>query len=77
MRTEHSARRSYRTAFGEYASKLDALQRLMDSGGPDNGGLEAAMQAVENARQAHNSARDLLACELSAKALRRVESTAR
>jgi hypothetical protein len=77
MSTDNSARRSYRTTFGEYASKLDALQRLMDSGGPDNGRLEVAMQAVENARQAHNSARDLLACELSAKASRRAESASR
>ena len=77
MRTDNSARRSYRTAFGEYASKLDALQRLMDSGGPDNGRLEAAMQAVENARQAHNSARDLLASELTAKPSRKAESASR
>jgi len=70
MRTDNSARRAYRTAFGEYASKLDALQRLMHSGGPDNGRLEVAMQDVERARQAHNSARDLLAAELAAKVSR-------
>ena len=74
MRTDNSARHTYRAAFGEYASKLDALQRLMESGGPDNGRLEVALQDVESARQAHNSARDLLACELSAKASRRAES---
>lgn len=77
MRTDHSARRSYRIAFGEYANKLDALQRLMESGGPDNGRLEAAMQDVENARQAHNSARDLLAGELSAKGSRKAEGASR
>ena len=77
MRTENSARCSYRTAFGEYARKLDALQRLIDSGGPDNGRLEAAMQDVETARQAHNSARDLLASELSAKPSRKAEGAPR
>jgi hypothetical protein len=77
MRTDNSAKRAYRTAFGEYASKLDALQRLMESGGPDNGRFEAAMQDVERARQAHNSARDLLAAELTAKASRQMEGVAR
>jgi len=77
MRTDNSARRAYRIAFGEYASKLDALQRLMESGGPDNGRLEAAMHDVERARQAHNSARDLLAAELAVKPSRRTESASR
>lgn len=64
METVDSVSSAYRTAFGEYANKLGALQRLLDSGGPDNGRLEAAMQEVETARQAHNSARDVLAREL-------------
>jgi len=77
MRTDNSARRAYRIAFGEYAGKLGALQRLIESGGPDNGRLEAAMQDVERARQAHNSARDLLAAELAMKSSRRTESASR
>lgn len=66
----YSAVRAYRTAFGEYARTLDALQRLMDSGGGDHGRLETALQDVEKARQAHNAARDILAVELASKASR-------
>lgn len=72
MRVRESVSRAYRTTFGEYASKLDALQRLLESNGPDNGQLETAMQDVETARQAYHSARDLLACELGVKSARAV-----
>jgi len=67
MKVENSVSRAYRTTFGEYARKLDALQRLLESNGSDNGRLETAMQDVETARQAYHSARDLLACELGVK----------
>ncbi len=67
MKSADSVSRAYRTTFGEYASKLDTLQRLLESNGPDSGRLEAAMRDVEVARQAHNSARDLLARELGTK----------
>jgi hypothetical protein len=66
MQAGNSLSQAYRTTFGAYASKLDALQRLLDSGGPDNGRLETIMQEVEQARQEHNSARDELARELGA-----------
>jgi sirohydrochlorin ferrochelatase len=64
MRVHDPVSRAYRTTFGEYASKLDALQRLLESKGSDNGRVEAAMQDVEAARQAYHSAREVLACEL-------------
>jgi hypothetical protein len=65
-------RRAYRTTFDEYACKLDALQRLIDSDGTDDGAnkarIDAAIKEVDAARRAHNSARDLLAAELAAQA---------
>jgi hypothetical protein len=65
-------RRAYRTTFDEYACKLDALQRLIDSDGTDKATdkarIEAAIQEADAARRAHNSARDLLAAELAAQA---------
>lgn len=64
MKTDGSVTRAYRSTFGDYARKLEALQRLLEADGPDNGRLEAAMREVETARQAHNAARDLLALEL-------------
>jgi hypothetical protein len=67
MRIHDPVNRAYRTTFGEYASKLEALQRLLESKGSDNGRLEAAMQDVETARQAYHSAREVLASELGIK----------
>jgi hypothetical protein len=66
MEPDNSANGTYRATFGEYARSLDALQRLMDSGTAVNGHLESAIEEVERARLAHNSARDLLASELGA-----------
>ena len=66
MEPDESVRRAYRTTFGEYARKLDELQRLLDDRAADQRQLEPAIREVEKARVAHNSARDLLACELLA-----------
>jgi uncharacterized protein YhaN len=66
MEPDESVRRAYRTTFGEYARKLDKLQRLLDDRAADKHQLEPAMREVERARVAHNSARDLLACALLA-----------
>jgi len=66
MEQDDSVRRAYRTTFGEYARKLDQLQRLLDDRAADKNQLEPAIREVERARLAHNSARDLLACELLA-----------
>ena len=66
MEPDDSVRRAYRTTFGEYARKLDQLQRLLDDRAADKNQLEPAIREVERARLAHNSARDLLACELLA-----------
>ena len=72
MQVRESVSSAYRTTFGEYASKLDALQRLLESSDPNNGHLEAAMQDVETARQAYHSAREVLACELGIQSSRAV-----
>jgi hypothetical protein len=66
MEPDASVRRAYRTTFGEYARKLDELQRLLDDRAADKHQLEPAIREVERARLAHNSARDVLACELLA-----------
>ena len=66
VRIDDALKNAYRKTFGEYACKLDALQRLMDSAGPGNGGIETAMREVESARQAHSAARDRLAQALAA-----------
>jgi hypothetical protein len=72
MKAADPLRQAYRTTFDEYACKLDALQRLIDSDGTDNGTgkarIEAAIQEADAARRAHNSARDLLAAELAVEA---------
>jgi hypothetical protein len=62
-------RNAYRSTFQEYSRKLDALQSLMNSGNPESGRVEAALLEVEEARIAHNSARDGLARELVGPAL--------
>jgi len=66
MEPDDTVRRAYRTAFGEYARKLDELQRLLDDRAADKHQLEAAIREVERARVAHNSARDILARQLLA-----------
>ena len=66
MEPDDTVRLAYRTTFGEYARKLDELQRLLDDRAADKNQLEPAMREVERARVAHNSARDLLASELLA-----------
>jgi hypothetical protein len=55
---------AYRTTFWEYSARLEALQRLMNSGTPENASVDAASVEVEKARVAYNSARDRLAIEL-------------
>ncbi len=64
MEPDDTVRRAYRTTFGEYARKLDELQRLLDDRAADKHHLERAIREVEMARVAHNSARDLLARQL-------------
>jgi hypothetical protein len=66
MEPDNSVRLAYRTAFGEYARKLDELQRLLDDRAADKNQLEPAIRGVERARVAHNSARDLLARQMLA-----------
>ena len=66
MEPDNSVRLAYRTTFGEYARKLDDLQRLLDDRAADKHQLEPAMLEVERARVAHNSARDILARQLLA-----------
>jgi hypothetical protein len=78
-------RNAYRSTFQEYSRKLDTLQRLMNSGSPEPDRVEAALLDVEQARIAHNSARDGLARELvrpasppiAATAERHIRETAR
>ncbi len=65
-RIDDALKEAYRTTFGEYARRLDVLQRLMDSSNPGGDGVAAAMQAVESARRAHSAARDRLAQALAA-----------
>jgi|SRR5579862_9020992 len=72
MAPDDSVIRSYRTTFGEYARTLKRLQHLLDSAAAennnmDNGQLEPAFREVENARAAHNCARDVLARQLGAR----------
>ena len=62
-------RNAYRSTFQQYSRKLDVLQSLMNSGNPEPGRVEAALLEVEEARKAHNSARDQLARELVRPAL--------
>jgi hypothetical protein len=61
---DNSLRTAYRAAFREYSIKLDTLQCLMSSATPDRDRIEAARLDVEDARVAHNCARDRLAREL-------------
>jgi hypothetical protein len=61
---DDALRNAYRTTFQEYSHKLDALQLLMNAGTSDSGRMEAALLEVEQARIAHNAARDRLAKEL-------------
>ena len=74
MEPDDSVRRAYRTTFGEYARKLDELQRLLDDRAADKRQLEPAIREVERARVAHNSARDILARQLLAQEPRVVSS---
>jgi hypothetical protein len=63
---------AYRGTYGVYATRLNDLQRLHDSGVRDAAAIEAAVLELENARVAHNHARDLLARSLSTAAPERV-----
>lgn len=75
MQIDAALRNAYRATFQEYARKLETLQALMDgglmsSGTADTAGslgaanVDAALIEVEQARIAHNAARDRLAKEL-------------
>ena len=64
MQIDGVLRNAYRSTFQQYSRKLDALQGLMNSGRPEPGRVEVALLEVEEARIAHNSARDRLAKEL-------------
>jgi len=77
MRVDDTVNRAYRTTFGEYASKLDALQRLLESNSSTGNRLEAAIEDVEVARRAYQSARDVLACELGVKSALVAEAASR
>jgi Protein of unknown function (DUF2934) len=63
--TDGALREEYRSAFGEYAAKLQALQHLNETESTDNRGIAAARAQVESARLAYNAARDRLAAQLA------------
>jgi len=52
---------TYRTAFRDYADKLEILQNLIESGPVEAAQIESVVLEVEKARVAHNCARDRLA----------------
>lgn len=64
MQIDVALRNAYRATFQEYSRKLDALQTLMSASPADSGRIDAALLEVEQARIAHNAARDRLAKEL-------------
>jgi DNA-binding SARP family transcriptional activator len=64
MEPDTIARRTYRATFGEFARRLDELQRIKDSGAADIGRIECAVERLEEARRAYNDARDTVAREL-------------
>ena len=67
--TSNALRMAYRISFQDYADKLNTLQRLIDGGGTaGDREVHGAIQAVEDARTAHSSARDRLAKELLCRA---------
>jgi len=55
---------AYRITFREYADKLNTLQGLIARGATGTDMFQAAVDAAEAARSAHNCARDRLAREL-------------
>jgi Protein of unknown function (DUF2934) len=69
MQIDDALRNAYRTTFQEYARTLDALQVLMNTGTVDAARMDSALLEVEQARIAHNTARDQLAKELVRPAL--------
>jgi hypothetical protein len=69
MQIDNALRNAYRATFEDYAHKLEALQSLMNSGTAD-ARMDAAVLEVEQARIAHNAARDRLAKELVRPSLR-------
>jgi len=65
IESRDALRNAYRATFQEYADKLNALQRLIDSAaGSADAETERALNAVDEARIAHSDARDRLAREL-------------
>jgi hypothetical protein len=60
---------AYRTAFRDYADKLEILQNLIESGPVEAAQIESVLLEVEKARVAHNCARDRLAAVLGEEAL--------
>jgi hypothetical protein len=63
-RLDNALNKEYRRTFGEYAAKLETLQRLTETGA-DSKQIETATADVENARRSYNSARDRLANQLA------------
>jgi uncharacterized protein (DUF2267 family) len=53
----------YRETWEAFSRKLDDLQKVIETG--DRNRAEEALLAVERARVTHNTARDLLAAQLS------------
>jgi len=64
IQVDDALRNAYRTTFQEYARKLETLQSLMNSANSDAARMNVALVEVEQARVAHNDARDRLAKEL-------------
>jgi hypothetical protein len=64
MQIDSALRNAYRSTFQEYARKIEALQSLVNSGTAAAARMDVALLEVEQARIAHNAARDRLAKEL-------------
>jgi hypothetical protein len=54
-------KREYRLTYAEYVRQVDVVERLGLQVQPDSREMEAAMMALERARQAYSAARDQLA----------------
>jgi hypothetical protein len=61
MGANRDLRNEYRASWRNFSRRLDELQTCVEAG---RGGAEAALFEVENARIAHNAARDRLAEQL-------------
>jgi hypothetical protein len=61
---DNALSKAYRSAFADYARKLDTLRGLIDSDRADRDQIERATVEVEKSRLAYNETRDRFANEL-------------